>query len=164
MSEEKVFPFGAWELEPGERERVQALLIALGADHQRLECIVHPGNPLPQARSRSRAGQGHYTPAPTRQAQTRLRNHLADLSGTRPWLTGNLALVCIFYRDTARLVDGDNLLKLVQDAGTKANVWRDDSQITGGAQLIELDRRNPRTVIALAPHASTLRRDLQRVK
>ena len=152
-------PCRLWELSAADQVSLVRMLTGVGADIDRLQCLEVDGNPLPQARARGRGKGRPYTPAPTRAAQASLAARMSDLAGEGQW-RGNLALVCIFHRDSCLLVDGDNLLKLVQDAGTQAKVWKDDSQITGGAYRIELDRRNPRTIIGLAPHVSTLRRDL----
>jgi len=78
--------------------------------------------------------------------------------GLRVPLEGPLALVVFFYRQTLGRVDDDNLRKLVMDAATRAGVWLDDSQVTAGALRLELDRERPRTLIALCPHDSSMRR------
>jgi Holliday junction resolvase RusA-like endonuclease len=103
------------------------------------------------------AANGAYTPKRSRDAQTRVGRTFRSLGLQAP-LDGNLAVACVFYRPDLRRVDGDNLLKLVTDAGSKARVWHDDSQITAWACRMELDRANPRTLIAIAPHTSTLTR------
>lgn len=146
-----------------ERKRLSLMLEAVGCpDLARMAMTVHPGNPVPQERAGGR-GTRRYTPKRSRDAQESVARSLLALKARGPW-QGNLALACIFYRATRHVVDEDNLAKLLKDAGTHAGVWRDDSQITGAAYVIELDRENPRTVIALADHQSSLRRDLVRVK
>lgn len=72
-------------------------------------------------------------------------------------LVGNVCLVVTFYLPTRRLKDFDNLIKHLADAGNGI-LWRDDSQVTGAAQLIELDRDNPRTAILIGSHESSLAR------
>ena len=74
----------------------------------------------------------------------------------QPYL-GNVALVCIFYRSNKQRIDTDNMLKHVCDSANGI-AWIDDSQVTAIAGLIELDPSNPRTVIAIAPHVTTMQR------
>lgn len=147
-------------LEPSLQERLAlgSMLTGIGGDPYRLTVVI-PGNPQPQQRARGGRGGRHYTPDASRAAQETIATLLMPFRNL-DFLQGNLALACIFFRSTAHIVDGDNLLKLVQDAGTKARVWRDDSQITGGAYRIGLDRRNPRTLIAVAQHTSSMPRHL----
>lgn len=138
----------------GDQTVASQLLVALGAAPA---TGVHvPGNPLPWARAGS-AGAQRYTPPRLRAAKTAATRHLVKLAPAGP-LDGNLALVALFFRDTRRRVDVDNLLKLVLDAGTDAGLWHDDSQITATAATISLDRLMPRTFVTLASCASTLDR------
>lgn len=121
-------------------------------------CFTHEGNP--ERKERARRGLtrgGHvvmYTPKRTAAAEDalalRMRYELKRRNVELP-MQGPIALVLIFYRSDRRKVDEDNLRKLVMDAGNRAAIWHDDSQVNAGAQLIEYDRENPRTLIALAP-------------
>jgi len=127
----------------------------------------HPGQPIPKGRARAfvqtkgrGAGKlGFYSPKDTKDEERalgeRFRYELGR-KGVRVPIDGNLALVAIFYRSDVREVDEDNLRKLVLDAATRAGVWHDDSQVTGGAVQVELDRERPRTLIALCPHDSSM--------
>jgi len=129
-----------------------------------------PGEPVPKGRPRAfvnaKTGKlGFYSPKDTRDAERaigeRFRHELVRRSVELP-LEGPLTLVTLFFRSTRRIVDDDNLRKLVMDAATRAHVWGDDDQVTGGAQIIALDRERPRTLVALAPHDSTLVRASRR--
>lgn len=153
------------EVAVDELDALSGMLQAVGASSGSIAVLVHPGQPTPQARSRSGKGR-HFTPEHTRHAQQALATSMLALRSyfANGFGQGNIALACIFYRGDRHTCDGDNLQKLVCDAGTNAGLWRDDSQVTGGAWRIELDRLHPRTVLAISPHQSTLRRDLVRVK
>lgn len=137
-----------------DRSRARGLILALAPDLTDLRGTIVPGEPRSQARPRTPRGGGPVYKLPEdRTAERRTATFLRQ-TWARP-LVGNLAVVCIFYRSTLRTVDSDNLLKHVYDAG-QGVVWVNDRQITGGAQLIELDREHPRTVIAVCRHQSTM--------
>ncbi|MEU1853649.1 RusA family crossover junction endodeoxyribonuclease [Streptomyces sp. NPDC019990] len=78
-------------------------------------------------------------------------------------LTGNVALGCVFFRSTRQEIDSDNMLKHVCDAGNGL-LWLDDSQITAKYGGIELDPANPRTILVMAPHVSTMQRGTDYVR
>lgn len=142
-----------------DRELALATLGALRRDPvlpERTTVIVHPGRPQPKARARTFKGR-YFTSKETAKAEQALLTTFRLEVLERPWMC-NVAIVAIFYRPTRQRTDLDNLMKLVMDAATKANVWRDDSQVTAQASFIELDPVNPRTVIALCPATSTLDR------
>lgn len=80
----------------------------------------------------------------------------------RPF-TGNVGLVCLFFRPDRQRIDVDNLLKHVCDAANGV-LWVDDTQCTAIAGVIGLDRDDPRTVIAVGVHESTMIRDLSNPK
>lgn len=103
-------------------------------------------------------GSRTVTPERTKNAEEQLawRFRLA-MQGREPF-AGNLGMVCVFYRPDRRRIDGDNMLKLVCDAGNLARAWGDDCQITTKLARIELDKSRPRTEIAIGPMASTLLR------
>lgn len=117
---------------------------------------------VPIAKERPRTFHGRrgvrtVTPERTKAAEEHLawRFRLAMQGCT---LIGNLGMVCVFYRPDRRRIDGDNMLKLVCDAGNLARAWGDDCQITTKLARIELDKARPRTEIAIGPMASTLTR------
>jgi Holliday junction resolvase RusA-like endonuclease len=134
-------------------------------------CFEVLGEPIPKARPRAMRGKSggifFYSPKGTADAERALgetfRYELGRKGRTVP-LEGPLALVVFFYRSNLLRVDDDNLRKLVLDASTRAGVWEDDSQVTAGATLIELDRDRPRTLIALCPHDSSMQRAGKRRK
>jgi Holliday junction resolvase RusA-like endonuclease len=118
---------------------------------------------VPIAKERPRTYHGRrgvrtVTPERTKTAEEHLawRFRLA-MQGRQPF-AGNLGMVCVFYRPDRRRIDGDNMLKLVCDAGNLARAWGDDSQITTKLARVELDKARPRTEIAIGPMASTLTR------
>lgn len=143
-----------YKRESEERYRAGQLLAALGAPDYRVAVIVLDGDPMSKARSRFARKSGAYTPPSVREAENRW---IDRLSGIEPF-SGNVAVACIFVRGSSQRIDVDNMLKLVMDACTRAKVWRDDSQVTGVAAVEELDPHEPRSVLALAPHTSTMRR------
>jgi len=128
-------------------------------------CFEILGDPVPWQRAGTvTKGQRFprwYTPKETLEAERavgeRIRYELRRKQVSVP-LEGPLALITFFYRSTLRAVDEDNLRKLVLDGSTHAGVWGDDKQVTAGAQMIELDREHPRTLVALCPHDSSMRR------
>jgi Holliday junction resolvase RusA-like endonuclease len=116
--------------------------------------IVHSGVPIPKGRPRF--SKHAYTPKRTVDAEQ-------DLAWTlkfaiRERMVGPLALVALFYVPDQRRQDCDNLLKLLKDAGNQAGIWHDDSQVIACTARVDLDAANPRTVIAIAPAMSDLRR------
>ncbi len=116
----------------------------------------HPGVPISKGRPRTGKGQT-FTPKRTRDAESSLAwSWKIALRGRK--LAGNLGIVCIFYRPDRRVVDGDNLLKLVCDAGNLAGAWADDCQITTKLVRVELDAKRPRTEIAVGHMPSSLAR------
>jgi Holliday junction resolvase RusA-like endonuclease len=121
-------------------------------------CFRFDVPPASKGRPRLGAGGHTYTDERTRAAEEHLgwRFKLA-MQGREPML-GNLAIVCVFYRPDRRRIDGDNMLKLVCDAGNQARVWGDDCQLTTKLVRVELDKARPRTEIAIGPLASSLQR------
>jgi len=117
--------------------------------------FIHEAEPLPKARPRLSSGR-IYTPKRTAGAEESLAWSWREATKHLEKLDGTLALVALFYRSNQRRVDGDNLLKLVMDSGTKAGVWYDDSQVTACASVMHLDTERPRTVIGLGPLGSSM--------
>lgn len=111
----------------------------------------------PQSKQRARRGKGGhwYTPRATRDAELAAAWQLRRL-GRFP---ANVALACVFYMPTRRPCDGDNLLKLVLDAGTKAGIWHDDRQVTATVAVVEYDPARPRTEVAAGTHSSSMVRE-----
>ena len=88
-----------------------------------------PGNPRPKERPRHGKGRT-FTPKGTVLAEAAV---LAAFNSTYPgWVPLDKAvkieLTATFYRDSKRIVDADNLGKLVQDALNK-HAFADDSQV-----------------------------------
>lgn len=141
----------------GDRARELYRFLTRGApDRDALFAVIPWATPV---KRRARTGNGVVYSDPE-QAAAELATGMELrrwLPGGRP-LTGNLAVGCIFYRPTRRVVDGDNLLKHVLDAANGA-VFRDDSQVTRLFADVELDRMNPRTVVVIGRHTSTLTRE-----
>jgi Holliday junction resolvase RusA-like endonuclease len=110
----------------------------------------------PAAKERPRQGRGHfYTPGATRAAESALAFYWRQAVRGRV-LAGNVAVAAVFYVADERVKDGDNMLKLVLDAGNRAEAWVDDAHVTVHVAGLELDRARPRTVIAFCPTESTL--------
>jgi Holliday junction resolvase RusA-like endonuclease len=86
-----------------------------------------PGNPRPK--ERPRLGKGRtFTPKGTVLAEGVV---VAAFTAAYPDWTpdlGKVELACTFYRDSKRIVDVDNMAKLVQDALNK-RAFKDDSQV-----------------------------------
>lgn len=119
--------------------------------------LVHPGPPVPKGRPRFTRKGIAYTPAKTAAAETDLAWALKSKIRHRP-MEGPVAIVAVFYVADQRRSDVDNFMKLVYDAGNKAGIWHDDSQVTACAAIVDLDKARPRTIIALAPAMSKLTR------
>lgn len=135
-----------------------AMLTAMGASGEPWKISV-PGEPVSKARARwSRKSRSFYTPSNTTGQESLLAMHMRSAMGGRV-LTGNVAVVAVFYRSDRQRIDADNLMKLALDAGTLAGVWDDDCQVTAQASFVELDREHPRTEIAIAVTGGSLDRE-----
>lgn len=117
--------------------------------------LAHQGDPVPAARARV-TKNGTFIPKKQQAAMSELAAGFERVFPDGP-LNGNLAIACVFFRASRRTVDGDNLMKLVTDAGTGIG-WKDDAQFTGHASCLMLSRELPRTLIAVTRHRSTLTR------
>ena len=132
-------------------------LIGDQVEMSELRYIVHEGPPISKSRARySRITGRHYTPSGTRISQEALAWRFKSIH--LPPMGGCAALVAIFYRPNFQRIDADNLMKLVMDAATMANVWKDDCYVTAQASFMELDVERPRTVVAICPTVSSLDR------
>lgn len=117
-------------------------------------CVVIEGDPVSKARPRFSRNGHTYTPQKTIEGEKRLAESFDGV----PRFGGNVAIVAIFRRRTKQRIDVDNMLKAVLDAGTRANLWADDSQVTALLGFVEHDSERPRTTIAFGRHASSLAR------
>ncbi|CAA0129284.1 Uncharacterised protein [Mycolicibacterium vanbaalenii] len=145
--------------------RVGALLAALGlVAGEPTFTLTIPGVPYSKSRPRSdmRNRRVYHDPADVAAERTTAVYLRATV---REPFTGNVALACLFYRPTRGVVDVDNLLKHVADAGNPPArgalgvLWADDCQCTAQAGLLFLDRNEPRTVVAVGVHDTNLTRD-----
>jgi Holliday junction resolvase RusA-like endonuclease len=132
------------------------LLGALCPDQDEYRVLTIAGEPRSKARPRFGGNGRVYTPRKQVEAEALLGWHFRR--AFREPLSGNLAVVCLFFRSTHGRVDVDNMLKHVMDAANTI-VWHDDYQVTGMVGAVDLDRERPRTVIGIARHVSTMTRD-----
>ena len=128
--------------------------LGLGESDQFLFTTI-PGDPWSKGRPRF-ARTGHtYTDPRDRDAQERTARYLRSLVSNP--MTGNVALGCVFYRSNRQRIDTDNLIKHVCDAANGI-LWVDDSQCTAVMGIIEHDSDNPRTLVVVGQHISTMAR------
>lgn len=119
--------------------------------------LVLPWEPWSKVRpkiSKAIAGKHartHQDPA-DKKAEDRTREFLkAHYEG--PLFTGNVRLSVFFFRSSRQVIDTDNLIKHLQDAGTGV-LWVNDCQITAyGPTELHLDREAPRTHLWIEAHA-----------
>lgn len=138
--------------------RLAEILKILSANTNAITYVTILGEPWSKKRPKfTRRGNfaSAYQPHDDKQAEEKTAYHL--IQAIPEPFTGNIAIAAIFYQSTRTAHDYDNLLKHVGDAGNN-HTWKDDSQITAGAAIMELDWENPRTVLAIAPHSTTLKR------
>lgn len=139
----------------GDADRLLTMASALGiATGDKLAMITIPGAPWSKARPRF-SKKHTYASREDHDAQKRTATFLRSV--VREPFPGNVGIACIFYRPNRQRIDTDNLLKHVCDAGTGV-LWDDDSQCTAIMAVIELDAENPRTVVIIGHHQSTLTR------
>ena len=106
--------------------------------------LTVPGDPVPLARSRGRQGQRPYVTARCRAEMERIG--LLARGRVQSPAEGRVAVELVFFTETLRRKDGDNMQKLVWDALNEV-AWWDDDQIVEWHGWKELDRENPRTEI-----------------
>lgn len=122
-----------------------------GGNHYRFEI---PGQPLSKARVRV-TSRGSYTPA-------RQRKNAQYLAGefrkqvSEP-LQESVAVEMVFYRKGKQRIDLDNLVKQALDAATGI-CWVDDVQVVKITATLELDNANPRTLIDIRSHYTSMPR------
>ncbi len=135
--------------------RAVGMVVAIGGLEHDVGASVMDGDPYSKSRPRFSRNGKTYVKKADRLAEDRTGWWLRTQRATP--MTGNVALACIFYRSNRQRIDVDNMLKHVCDAANGI-LWTDDSQCTALLGVAELDEHNPRTVIAFAPHVSTLTR------
>lgn len=133
----------------------ERLYRSICAASDELRFVTIPGAPASKARPRFGRGKRTYIDKESRAAEQRTAQHLR-LVFDAP-LTGNIAIACVFYRPNRQRIDADNMLKHVLDAANTI-CWRDDSQVTAVLGLVEYDPANPRTIVIVGTHESTLDR------
>jgi Holliday junction resolvase RusA-like endonuclease len=107
--------------------------------------FILPGKPPSKPRPRFGKGRAYASTeqkAAERATGLQLRSHHPEL------LEGPLVVVMTFYVPDAHRRDADNLVKHLWDAANGV-IWNDDSQVKRSAQLVEIDRANPRTEVLL---------------
>lgn len=130
-------------------------------EHRSVVAVV-PGPPASKARPRfARSGRAYHDPK-SAAAEEYTGWHIRKALGPLGAFPGNVAVVCIFYRADRYRADVDNMLKHVCDAANRV-AWADDSQVTAILGVAEYDPDNPRTVVVLGHHASTLTRGVDDV-
>ncbi|MCX4606900.1 RusA family crossover junction endodeoxyribonuclease [Streptomyces anulatus] len=140
---------------PSDLTRALAMCAALSPQSDGMTYLVLPGDPYSKSRPRfSRNGKTYV------KKEDRDHEQLTGLRFRQVFKqpkTGNVALGCIFFRPNRQRIDADNMLKHVCDAANGI-VYLDDSQVTAVLGIVELDAENPRTVVMVADHVSTLTR------
>jgi len=127
---------------------------ARGGDDEQIYYVTVPGDPWSKSRPRFARGKT-YQPKDDLAAEQALKWRMRAAKARM--FPGNVMLVCRFYRSNFQRIDADNLIKHVCDSGNGV-LWADDSQVTLVLGEIQYDRENPRTVILVGNHASTLLR------
>lgn len=142
-----------------DRERCWTILKAAGAGGVPIFIEIE-GEPRSKARPRFAGGKGRRPYSDKKQVAHERTLRILMKAVVRKPLVGTVAIACMFYRSSNRRVDLDNLLKQVLDAGNTI-LWADDMQVTACVGVLNLDRAQPRTVIVLAPHESTIDRSFE---
>lgn len=135
--------------------RATGMVRSLGGEDTDVTAIVLEGAPYSKSRPRFSRNGHTYIKTADRVAEETTATQIREVTN-KPF-PGNVALACIFYRPNFQRIDVDNMLKHVCDAANKI-LWNDDSQITALLGVAEYDKDNPRTVIAVSRHVSTLLR------
>lgn len=143
------------EDQPSDLSRALNMCSVLSASTDNMSFLVLPGDPYSKSRPRFSRNGNTYVKKEDRQQELATALRLRQVFKTPK--TGNVALGCIFYRSNRQRIDADNMLKHVCDAANGI-VYIDDSQVTAVLGIVELDSDNPRTVIMVADHVTTMTR------
>lgn len=145
----------ATEAPPSDLSRALDMCAVLSANTDTMTFLVLPGDPYSKSRPRfSRNGKAYVKKEDRQQEEAtalRLRQVFKQAK------TGNVALGCVFFRSNRQRIDADNMLKHVCDAANGI-VYVDDSQVTAVLGVVELDAENPRTIVMVADHITTMTR------
>lgn len=136
-------------------ERGRAMFRFLCPNSNFMKYMVIPGEPYSKARPRFTKSGKVYSPQKQKDNEEFLSWHFRN--NFKEPLTSNLAVGCIFYRSNHQRIDVDNMLKNVMDAANGI-IYVDDCQVTAKLGIVEFDSKNPRTVIVIGEHDSTLER------
>lgn len=135
-------------------------LVGDDLDVSKIFYFVHKGDPKAKGRARMTKSGHVYTPIETKNAQAEMsfyfKNTLRGFKFDTP-----VAISCVFFRPNFQRIDVDNMMKLVMDAGTKANAWVDDCYVASQSSYVEFDQENPRTLVVLSPTKSSLDRSFR---
>lgn len=129
--------------------------IASGGTDEFLIFTTILGAPASKARHRFRRNGFAYVDPIDRRAEEHTATELAKCV-PEPF-TGNVALGCVFFRPDRQRIDTDNMLKHICDAANGI-LWVDDSQVTAVFGITEYDPENPRTLVVIGRHVSTMTR------
>lgn len=135
--------------------RAISMMRGLSGDPEEIKYLVIEG--APPSKARPRFGKGARVHSSKEMRAAEMRTGLCLRQSFREPLEGNVALACVFFRPNRQRIDADNMLKHVCDAANGI-VWKDDSQVTAIMAVVEMDAEHPRTLVAVAPHTSSLQR------
>lgn len=141
--------------------RAMRMLSAIASDPDEILVITLRGKPA--SKSRPRFGKGGRVYSSQEQRAAERATAMQIRAAVKSPMTGNVALACVFYRPNRQRIDVDNMLKHVCDAANGI-AWHDDSQVTSITGVVELDEENPRTVIAITQHATSMTRGADAVR
>lgn len=142
------------ELSDFERASVLYQAVAAGGPDEFMVMVVIPG--APPSKARHRHGNGRTFKLKS-DVDAEIYTGSVLRAAVREPFAGNVALGCIFYRPNRQRIDTDNMLKHVCDAANGV-LWVDDSQVTAVMGITELDADNPRTIVVVGRHESTMTR------
>lgn len=101
----------------------------------------------PPSKPRPRFGQGRAYSSKEQRAAEAATGYALRAQQAQP-LDGDLCMVMVFWLPDLKRRDADNLVKHLWDAANGV-LWHDDVQVRRSAQILDLDRRQPRTEILL---------------
>jgi Holliday junction resolvase RusA-like endonuclease len=110
-----------------------------------------PGEPYPKERARhmrTRRGKVRVLNSERQRLRTAELRWQLQTQWAQPW-TGTVVVGTVFFRSTRRVVDLDNLEKMLWDSA-KGVLFLNDRQVRRAVSLIEVDPGHPRTVVAVA--------------